>query len=207
MEDETKIPVPSQDIEEFKSVLGFARASYCFEGLIDWNCTTCHPELQTTDIYPVGNFDDNAFGFVAYSKPIESIVLSFRGTRNFKNWISDLRFAKPDCPFPEAPDNAKVHLGFLETWQFLKADVLDALMTLYKKYPGSKLLLTGHSLGGAVATLASADLYSSFPELVFREWRLITVGQPRYGRSNFRVGNQEFSLWFEGFPFTMHRIM
>lgn len=83
------------------------------------------------------------------------------------NWIKDITFATPDCPFPGAPDGAKVHLGFLQSWEYMKPEVTEAILVLVNQYPNSKLLINGHSLGGAIATLCSIDLVTSYPNLVF----------------------------------------
>jgi hypothetical protein len=159
-------PVEHYQIEYFKEVLNFTRSAYCLDGLQNWECSTCSRELEVSDISLVGEYHSDTFGFVGYSKKLNTIVVSFRGTRNIKNWIQDLKFAKPDYPFEGAPENVKVHLGFLEAWTYLKPQVVEAILHLVSKYPKSHLLITGHSLGGAIATLSSTDMYSSYPQLV-----------------------------------------
>lgn len=148
--------------------------------------------MNTSDILLVGEFDSKVFGYVAYSKPLNTIVIAFRGTRTYYGWIRNLRFAKPDCPFANAPEDAKVHLGFLEAWFYLRVEVLDHLEKLTKLYPQSHLLITGHSLGGAISTLAMADIYNSTTPLDVKSWNVVTYGQPR-------VGNRPFVDWLSTF--------
>jgi predicted lipase len=162
---ETK-PVGNQQIEYFKEILNFTRSAYCLDGLQTWNCPTCSQDLLVSDISLVGDYHSNTFGFLGYSQKLKSIIVSFRGTRNIKNWIQDLEFAKPDFPFEGAPENSKVHFGFLEAWTYLKPQVVEGVLLLVQKYPNSTLLITGHSLGGAISTLCSTDLYTSYPNLV-----------------------------------------
>ena len=185
-----------------KHRVSFARASYCIDGLKDWSCNTCNPYLRTRNITFAGEFQSTVFGYVGYSPAIDTISIVFRGTRTFDGWIRDMRFVKPDCPFPGAPEGAKVHLGFLEAWAFLKPEIMEAFLKLVEAYPQSNLLITGHSLGGAIATLCALDIYSSKPELqkAFKMSNVFTVGQPR-------VGNFAFSNWTTTFPFKMHRLV
>ncbi|KAI8899934.1 Alpha/Beta hydrolase protein [Globomyces pollinis-pini] len=189
----------TKEVTELKTKLDFSRSSYCYEDLQNWNCTTCSETLQVSDINIVGEVS-NSFGYVAYSKYLNTIVVAFRGTRNLNNWIRDLRWAKPDCPFPDAPEDAKIHLGFLQTWEELKPQVIENLMNLTMKYPKSHLLITGHSLGGAISTLAAVDLYSSYADLNVLDWTVFTIGEPR-------VGNPEFAQWFSSFPFISFRVI
>lgn len=68
----------------------------------------------------------------------------------------------------------------------------------FKKYPNASLILGGHSLGGVLATIAAADIYSKFNKKIDT---LITLGSPR-------IGNNIFKKWFENTvkPTQMFRI-
>ncbi|KAJ3304834.1 hypothetical protein HDV03_002216 [Kappamyces sp. JEL0829] len=193
--------LPTETAALLKDHVVFARAAYCIDGLQQWNCSVCEADAAVQNITFAGEFASTVFAYVGYSLPRKTIVLAFRGTRTLNGWIRDLRFALPDCPFDLAPEGAKVHLGFLEAWNFLKPAIELAFLELVAAYPHSSLLITGHSLGGAVATLAAVDLYSAYFSLpISNRWTVLTVGQPR-------VGNQIFSNWTDLFPLDFYRVV
>jgi len=94
-----------------------------------------------------------------------------------------------------------VHTGFFASWKEISSRVLQGVKAVAAANPTWPIVVTGHSLGGAVATLATpyirkanlkADLYTS--------------GSPRVGNSVFvkYVTNQaggEYRLTHEADPF------
>lgn len=64
--------------------------------------------------------------------------------------------------------------------------MLKNLDILIKRYPDSLIYLTGHSLGGAVSTLLSAELSLN---KTLKLAPVYTFGEPR-------VGNKKFADWF-----------
>jgi triacylglycerol lipase len=105
----------------------------------------------------------------------EVILLAFRGTdaRCIKDWMTDLNASKV------REGGGLVHRGF---YLGLEAIWLDILMNLQnfrtRKQP---LFVTGHSLGGALATLASARLKT----FGYDVQGLYTFGSPRVGDRDF----------------------
>lgn len=95
--------------------------------------------------------------------PTAGIVV-FTGSRTFRDWITDLKFEKVPSPF------GKVHLGYSEAFASIWEDntgltiqgaatpgegLRSFLMARHSgKSPARPLYLTGHSMGGALATLA-----------------------------------------------------
>ena len=77
-----------------------------------------------------------------------------------------------------------VHSGFLAAYGLVVSNVRNTVNNLLAKYRGAKLIITGHSLGGAIAILAGADL-----SMYHTVSAIYTFGQPR-------VGNAAFSNWF-----------
>lgn len=104
----------------------------------------------------------------------ENIYISFRGTEptSLKDWMTDAKIKK--VPFIWG----MVHGGFLgaldEVWQ----EIEEELKLLA---PNRKIYITGHSLGGALATLASARLTNSNYNIT----GIITFGSPRVGDREF----------------------
>ena len=99
-------------------------------------------------------------------------LLSFRGTQpdNYKNLIADLR-----ANFVSWTESAgRVHDGFATAVRALKPQIAEWIGRA--KPDSAKLILTGHSLGAAMATLA-ASMWRS-------EW-LVTIGSPRVGDAAF----------------------
>ena len=78
-------------------------------------------------------------------------------------------------------NDCQVHKGFYKAEQAVYADVLAQVETLVAKYPSYTVLVTGHSLGAAMATLTAMDLQNSGVGNV----KLVNFGSPRVGDTNF----------------------
>lgn len=100
-------------------------------------------------------------------------VLAFRGTVVSIEWIQNSLFLQKSFSLS---NEVKVHAGFLEThnslWKRFK-DQLEALLN-----PSLPLIITGHSLGGAVAQLMALELAALQPVVY-------TFGSPRVGNLAF----------------------
>lgn len=60
--------------------------------------------------------------------------------------------------------------------------MLGAVRTQLAEHPSYSLVVTGHSLGGALASIASVSLKANFP---FTPLKLFTFGQPRTGSPEY----------------------
>lgn len=116
---------------------------------------------------------DIVYGFLE-TKTIVFIV--FKGTSRFNEVITDIKFFKTDDEF-DIP--GKIHTGFYET---LKDDIPVIIQRIKSILNGRKLVITGHSLGGALACILHAYIQRKEPEL---DSELISLGAPRIGDKSF----------------------
>ncbi len=110
-------------------------------------------------------------------------LLVFRGTKLPQDWMTDLACTpvRFDWVFTSAPAIGEIHAGFGHCLADKLSDILAALSSRDLTKP---LLITGHSLGGALAALAGAYfsvLGSSVPPVS----AIYTFGQPRIGLHDF----------------------
>lgn len=114
---------------------------------------------------------------------------------NDVNWITDFLVdaanIRYDSSWIPGQPNVKVGFGWLSAWSGVKTAVEQKLTQLISKLnPGSAapvtVYVTGHSLGGAIATLAAADLWHDVlvknPGCFLRTY---TFGSPYVGNADF----------------------
>jgi pimeloyl-ACP methyl ester carboxylesterase len=108
------------------------------------------------------------------AKGDDVVYLAFRGTEadNPIDWITDAKFAPAVGAF-----GASVHSGFSRGLDEVWSDVVSIV-----KAASAPVVLTGHSLGAALATLAAAR----FTEMGTPVGGLYTYGSPRCGLSQFK---------------------
>ncbi|MCY6494195.1 lipase family protein [Leptolyngbya sp. GGD] len=122
------------------------------------------------------------FGYVLTS-PKHNII-AFRGTNREIEAITDAIVFQNDYPIS---GYGKVHGGFLDLYQSLLDQVQAAAKTFNPNLP---CYITGHSLGGALATLAALDLALKFPNLKTRI-QLYTYASPRVGTPEFATQHSQ----------------
>lgn len=119
----------------------------------------------------------NMEGYVAVDTVREEIVVAFRGSSSLRNWMADLDFVQVSCDYTEG---CLVHDGFKDSWNEVSANIIKYVKQAFATYPDYTLVVTGHSLGAAVGTLAVVELrnlgYAS---------DLYTYGSPRVGNLAF----------------------
>lgn len=123
-------------------------------------------------------FDCGDFhGFVAAQQNVA--VVAFRGTQTVGNVLTDVE--TPLVKHESYPGH--VHCGFSEATDEV-FPIVRALLGIVAK--GLPVWITGHSLGGAMATLVSVRLVAEG----FRVPAVYTYGSPRPGDRHFRDGYQ-----------------
>jgi predicted lipase len=130
-------------------------------------------EALEKDIKRSGDY----FGWVALNKTSETVVITFRGTRGIDEWLKDV-FIAP-VPYPYAGGAfGLVHAGFLVMYKSVRRSAL-ALVEAVPSARYRRLIICGHSLGAAVATISAPDVFESIGRHVVPEVR--TFASPRPG--------------------------
>lgn len=114
----------------------------------------------------------SAQGFGAYRDDDGLALVAFRGTE--ADDLSDLATDLNARPVDWIESAGRVHAGFARATRALRPAVEDFLATTAARRRG--LLLCGHSLGGAMATLAAS---------LWAPAELVTLGSPRVGDERF----------------------
>lgn len=110
-----------------------------------------------------------------------TIYVVFRGTTNIANVLVDVVFKKR-VVWADQP-NVQAHTGFVGAWKNLEANVLQSVRQARLKCSTcTRVVFTGHSLGAALATLASIDFARSNPGF---SYQLLAIGSPRVGNAEF----------------------
>jgi len=120
-----------------------------------------------------------------YNPTSQRFITAFEGTRAFPQLIHEL-VTSIAIPYTlhDIPDSHILdYFGTYYTGD-LRSQFLDSLQNAISQYPDSLFIFTGHSLGGALATLAGQDAILS--GIVNKEDAVLyTYGSPRVGDFNY----------------------
>ncbi|WP_052406140.1 lipase family protein [Paraburkholderia heleia] len=121
---------------------------------------------------PFNNAADDTHGFGAARQSDKLVVLAFRGTepQSLTDIAIDLQGSLTDW----TESAGKVHAGFAHAARGLREAADNWLKETIA--PGTQLILTGHSLGAAIATLFASLCTPN---------ALVTFGSPRVGDATF----------------------
>ena len=153
--------------------------------------------IQMSDFF--GSEESRAFyGFVAVGGDPKTAVVAIRGTETTTEWWDDFHWDL--VPFTQVTDGGNVAQGFLDIYNTFgtmspgQAQVSEASGTFAAQVaraaanglaadldPALPVVVCGHSLGGALATLLVADLTANTP-LKPQAW---TFASPRAGDAAF----------------------
>lgn len=179
------------EMTKYTRMAMWSAASYCSQdSIVAWDCgPRCDGLTANTNValYFKSAITDTV-GFIAIYSDLDAqedqIVITFRGSVSWTNWVEDMRFVKEPSPWPNKDyPSARVHSGFLDSYSDIATTIRSSIMVLTKRFPTAKIIITGHSLGGAVATLCASDLKFHLG----RDYKieLVTYHSPRVGNEQF----------------------
>ena len=183
----------------------YSAVAYCPESSFNsTNVSTVCPSsvcpiLQDSSIEIANSFidvgDHQTTVLVMLDHNRQAIAISFRGTTSVVDWQTDLSFAFGNAT--SICEGCWVHSGFLGSWRGVKDLVLNSWQDWQVRYSAYRTVVTGHSLGGALANLCASELKKLDADANIS---LYSYGSPR-------VGNQAFaSHTNETFGWNNHRV-
>lgn len=143
--------------------------------------------LQTPTVIQATTFPETAACLIGQSQPTgqtqSAVILAFRGTTysSISDWATDL-FAEPFTP-AGFPAGDKLHPGFYYSTLELVKQLTDAIAAL-KLSTGTPVYITGHSKGGAMASIAAYMLCEA-GILTAADVTVTTFASPAPGNGNF----------------------
>lgn len=129
-----------------------------------------------------------AYTAVSHSQGI--ILLAYRGTLVNNTQIYDEIFSVLTIPKTPFPAGGKIQHYFANAYEKLSGGVNESISDLVRKYPAYDVVVTGHSLGGALASLAAMSLV--YQKLVpGSKMALYTYGLPRVGDKTYALSHDK----------------
>jgi len=117
---------------------------------------------------------------ITVSRNRKRICVTFRGTDSIKDWLFDILFSKI-----KLPDGSRVHKGFYRQLENEISKLDSCILALLNKYSDYEIIVTGHSLGAALATIYGYLLSNKIDKNI----TVISFASPK-------VGNKKFTKFF-----------
>jgi pimeloyl-ACP methyl ester carboxylesterase len=181
----------------------------CFE--IEYNVETGETSLLANNFQVVHVGDENSSTELVYGICVhgarKQMTVAFRGCTSKKDWQVSADYSLSLHPNPVSagvgvddeaeaynaynPTNISIHHGFYNylfppsknnEGMIKYEEITSKLRQLLQQHPGYRVYVTGHSLGGALATVFA--FYAASSE-VFGTVTCITVGSPMVGNLSF----------------------
>ncbi|WP_303905242.1 lipase family protein [Thiohalomonas denitrificans] len=154
------------------SELAYTKFESQAEVRADFTARLADAGLMLHSIYDEPNTGTQAF---IARRPDSFTVLAFRGTeKDRKDILTDL-----NARFYNTP-TGRAHQGFAMAYEGIRKDIVSDLRELQQNDQLDRLFVTGHSLGGALATVAACNL-----EKEFLVAACYTFGSPRVGTAEW----------------------
>uniref|UniRef100_A0A078BRQ9 triacylglycerol lipase n=1 Tax=[Candida] hispaniensis TaxID=312227 RepID=A0A078BRQ9_9ASCO len=149
-------------------------------------------------------FEKQPTGYIAVDTYHGELLVVFRGTTSFGDKIADFSIFKKRVCEVEAlqehldmiDDNAQIFGGVVDVFNGGFEPLIWQIKRALMKYPGYRLVVLGHSLGGAIATLCAVTLklrgfnpyLITFAEHLTGNWEWAqTVNWLFPGKTSYRV--------------------
>lgn len=133
------------------------------------------------DVFDCSEGDSDVTGFIAVDNdPLNpSIVLAFRGVRSVETGLTKLDNRL--VPNAACGVGCEVHEGFQKAWDSVAASITRQLTAIQATTPTlNRLVITGHGVGGALATLATLQ-YRTTPITGIAAGNVQLVSRPNFG--------------------------
>lgn len=121
--------------------------------------------------------DSGIFGLMGQNPGTKTAFVAFRGTQTFEDWVGD--FDALFEPYRYVLNAGHIHVGFQSIYDAVHDSVAAGIGAAIAGC--DHLLVTGHSLGGALAAVSAPDLQKNLKLLP----ELITFAGPAAGLSDF----------------------
>lgn len=118
---------------------------------------------------------------VAPVRDNQIILVAFRGSSEARDFIQDAKFLKEDLMYSRDGNEVEVHAGFIAAFESVDVEVVKQVKNLLGILPGARIIITGHSLGGALAQLCALEFARQKLPLDL----VVTFGSPRVGNKTF----------------------
>ncbi|OAD75385.1 hypothetical protein PHYBLDRAFT_89820, partial [Phycomyces blakesleeanus NRRL 1555(-)] len=177
-----------------KTYFSLSDSAYCDSVTVNgkWTCNTCLPSYTLVKTFSTSS---DVTGYIARNDKTKEIELVYRGSGSIDNWITNLKFVRKDYP---PVSGASVHIGFYDAYIESQSIVLTYIRAQLTSYPSYRVVVTGHSLGGAIAPIAALDLYQRDSRFTNQNLFIYTYGGPR-------IGNDEFAYYLTSTGITYER--
>ena len=142
-------------------------------------------KIKYIDAYP----SEDTQLYVCRHEASRKIVISFRGTINARDALTALNVklcgVEIDSSGNWIPgrEQMKIHTGFLKQYLAVRQHLLEVLANEHL-CENDEIYITGHSLGGALASLAAIDIFN-LCKSTGSKVNVITFGAPRVGDNQF----------------------
>jgi len=154
--------------------------------------TTIYANDLATQKNPARGTQQVSIGLVLQGRGTGEAIIAFRGTEGIKEWVLDATFGTTSpCPFLASAGETED--GFTDMYMSVATGVaagsprlIDDLPNLRWTQPVETLTVCGHSLGGALATLATLDITVNAPE-PYHNVTSWTYASPRTGDPQFAL--------------------
>jgi predicted lipase len=133
-------------------------------------------------VFYITDKTNNYLSVITYNN--DKINIAFRGTINKNNLMLNL-YAKQENYLNKS---IKIHSGYLNIYLNFKEKLIFIINNIIKNNNIKLFIITGHSLGGSIASLCTIDLFNYYNKNYTKNnynFRCYTFGSPKIGNKNF----------------------